>query len=275
MGLSLSVLIAIVLLLPGAAFVFATTRLSSPTAPSTGLEQQLSLSLAIALLAAIVAHVCGLVFLQLAVHFSPWIHQPNPTAVVQLLGGNSTSSAEAAPAAIGDHPICIAAYFSLLTAAMWGAGKQANRLLRDRDEADWYRLLKPDGADMVVLTAEVCLGRQVILYKGIVKDFRIGKNGDLERVVLIIAARKPLLANVSEASAEAASILEPKLDSNAGVVVESAAAPNEESLGGQRQQEQSSLGYGWTEIPGEHVVLQMKDAKTINLDYFWTQAPSY
>ncbi|MEP9641545.1 hypothetical protein [Xanthomonas euvesicatoria] len=235
MGLSLSVLIALALLLPGAAFVFAVTRLHSPTAPSTGLEQQLSLSLAVALIAAIFAHVMGIAGLQGLAYVWPAIHKPNLVAVIQLLGGVNTPAAAQAPRALGDHPFCIGTYVCLVTLAMWFVGKRANKVLQDREQADWFSLLRPAGAGFVVLTADFVMGGETVLYKGVVKEFRIAKTGELERVVLTIAARKPL-SEASQRSLEA----------------------------------HQTLGYGWTEIPGEAVVLQMKDAKTVNLDYFWT-----
>lgn len=252
MGLSLSVLIALVLLLPGAAFVFAVTRLHSPTAPSTGLEQQLSLSLAVALLAAIVAHVVGLLVLQAVVWLVPSLHRPDLVAVIQLLGGHTSPAAAQAPRALGEHPVCIGAYICLVTAAMWFAGKRANKMLQDREQADWFRLLRPEGVDMVVLTADFVMGGQTVLYKGIVKEFRIAKTGDLERVVLVIAGRKPLAA------------------ASLPVPVNGAVDADQPTLTEEQQEPARSLGHGWVEIPGEAVVLQMKDAKTVNLDYFWT-----
>lgn len=32
-----------------------------------------------------------------------------------------------------------------------------------------------------------------------------------------------------------------------------------------------SVGYGWIEVPEAKVVLQMRDAKTENLNHFWTE----
>lgn len=253
MGLSLSVLIALVLLLPGAAFVFAVTRLHSPTAPSTGLEQQLSLGLAVALLAAIAAHFVGLLTLEVAIWTVPSLHRPDLVAVVQLLGGQTTSAAAEAPKAIAEHPFCIGVYICLLTAAMWFAGKQTNGLLKDHEQADWYRLLKPENVDLVVLTADFVIGTHTVLYKGIVNEFRIAKTGELERVVLSIAARKPLSAVSLPVSGNAPGTGHP---------------PEIEE---EQAHSSRALGHGWIEIPGEAVVLQMKDAKTINLDYFWTQ----
>lgn len=257
MGLSLSVLIALVLLLPGAAFVFAVTRLHSPTAPSTGLEQQLSLSLAVALIASIAAHIAGLALLQLGACVLAGLHKPNLVAIIQLLGGQSTGDAALAPKAIGEHPFCIGAYISFLTAVMWFVGKQANSILKSREQADWYGLLRPEGVGLVVLTADFVMGGQTILYKGVVKEFRIAKTGDLERVVLGIAARKPWAV---------ASLPPTERDPDTGRAHQSSVADGDQDESGSPQ----SLGHGWIEIPGEAVVLQMKDAKTVNLDYFWT-----
>jgi hypothetical protein len=240
MGLSLSVLVALALLLPGAAFVFAVTRLHSPTAPSTGLEQQLSLSLAVALVAAIIAHLLLLLLLQAASQFVHGLHGPDLLAVFELLGGHNQAKAGAPLRALSEHPFCTGSYIIGATTGMWLAGKWVNTRIDTRERADWYQLLKPADADFVVMTADVAIGSGTYLFKGVVLEFRISKTGDLERVVLFIAARKSV-PMASQASMEGMN-----------------------GLG-------SSLGHGWTEVPGEKVVLQMRDARTINLDYFWTR----
>ncbi|NHF65287.1 hypothetical protein [Xanthomonas hortorum] len=210
-----------------------------------------------ALIAAILAHVMGLGVLELLAHAWPATHRPNLVAVIQLLGGFNTPAAAQAPRALGDHPFCIGAYISLLTVAMWFIGKRANKVLRDREQADWFRLLRPAGVGFVVLTADFVMGGETVLYKGVVKEFRIAKTGELERVVLRIAARKPL----SEAS-------QPSLEARPPVADDPGQLGLWPASGGDASNQ--ALGYGWTEIPGEAVVLQMKDAKTVNLDYFWT-----
>ncbi|WP_058836100.1 hypothetical protein [Luteimonas abyssi] len=258
MGLSLSVLVALVLLLPGAAFVFAVTRLHSPTAPSTGLEQQLSLSLAVALLAAIFAHAVAMGALLVVSACLP-LHTPDLVAVVHLLAGGSGAHALDAARALGGHPFCISAYFLLATASMWLLGKRANKVLRHREQADWFSLLRPEDVGFVVLTADFVMGGETVLYKGVVKEFRIAKTGELERVVLKIAARKPL---------SRASLPEQPVPVRGYDPDQSDLWPDE------LDDSPRSLGHDWIEIPGEAVVLQMKDAKTINLDYFWITSTS-
>lgn len=252
MGLSLSVLVALILLLPGAAFVFAVTRLHNPTAPSTGLEQQLSLSLAVALIAAICGHLLMLAVLQAGSWIFPSLHRPNLMAVIQLLGGHTNPSAASAPRALSEHPFCVGIYIVVVTLVMWTIGKRLNKRLDRKEPADWYQLLKPDEVDFVVLTADFTFSGETVLFKGVVLEFRTSKAGDLERVVLGIAARK---------SFALAGLPQP-------VQADSMATANE----GEVEDGDRSLGYGWIEIPGEKVVLQMRDAKTVNLDYFWTEA---
>lgn len=150
MGLSLSVLVALVLLLPGAAFVFAATRLHSATAPSTGLEQQLSLSLAVAPVAAIVGHLMSLAALQVTSAIWTGIHLPDLHAVVQLLSGNTTAAATATSQALSEHPFCAGSYILATAGLMWGVGRYANRYIQAREQVDWYHLLRPAAATNVV-----------------------------------------------------------------------------------------------------------------------------
>jgi hypothetical protein len=81
-----------------------------------------------------------------------------------------------------------------------------------------------------------------------VQEFSVGKDGNLERVVLPYAIKKPLPPY--------------KKKSADGVPPEQ--APPDASSG-------PELNDGWTEIPGEILVLQLKDSKTVNLDYFYEE----
>lgn len=236
MGLSLSVLVALVLLLPGAAFVFAATRLHSTAAPSTGLEQQLSLSLAVALVAAIGGHLSLLAILHVASNIWPVVHKPDLLAVIQLLGGNTNAAATLTAEAISEHPFCVGSYVLAAAGMMWSVGRRANKYIQTRDSADWYQLLRPAEAGFVVLTAQFTFGGETVLFKGVVLEFRTSRTGALERVVLAIAARKTTSRNVQRPIG------------------------NEEG---------AELGHGWIEIQGEVVVLQMQEAQTIHLDYLW------
>ncbi|WP_256776793.1 MULTISPECIES: hypothetical protein [unclassified Stenotrophomonas] len=178
--------------------------------------------------------------------FWPSSHRPDLLSVIQLLGGH-TAPAAAAPRALSEHPFCVGGYVVACTALMWGLGKFVNRRMTKKDPADWYQLLRPADVDFVVLTADFTMGGQVILFKGVVLEFRTSRSGDLERVVLGIAARKPLaIAGLPPPEAHPEEV-DKNDDDDAG----------------------RSLGHGWIEIPGEKVVLQMRDAKSVNLDYFW------
>lgn len=237
MGLSLSVLVALMLLLPGAAFVFAATRLHSSAAPATGLEQQITLSLAVALVAAITGHLLMLAALHVVAGIWPTMHRPDLFAVVQLLGGTANGEDSAISRAVSEHPFCVGSYILAAAGLMWGVGRSANRYIQTREPADWYQLLRPAEVGFVVLTADFAPDGEAALYKGVVDEFNTSRTGDLEWVVLAVAARKA-----------AVSIRHPLDDMDEAELV---------------------LGHGWVEMPGERVVLQMRGAKTVTLDYFW------
>jgi len=228
----------LVLLLPGAAFVFAATRLHSATAPSTGLEQQLSLSLAVAMVAAIVGHLLLLAALQVTSAIWTGIHLPDLHAVVQLLSGNTTAAGTATIQALSEHPFCVGSYILATAGLMWGVGRYANRYIQAREQVDWYHLLRPAEVSFVVLTAHFAMNGGTELFKGVVLEFRTSRTGELERVVLGVAARR----TISRAE-------QPRDDFDENGTL---------------------LGHRWVEVPCEVMVLQMKEAKTVNLDYFWT-----
>lgn len=244
MGLGLSAITALLLLLPGIAFVLGINRLLTPDSPPAPLDQHFSIGLILALVASILLHVVGVGL----IGGWAWLaHGPHPEpahAIVMLSGQVQGPVAEAALKGLGDYPLRIALYFLTLTLVGFYAGKFSNRFVYRRSAAVWSDLLSPviDQAEVafIVLTAEVNHGGTVYLYSGFLSEYRVGRDGALERVVLReYAARRPL--NMEGAENDVPPM------------------PNEDG----------SLPGGWLEIPGEAFVLQMKDVKTVNVDYFY------
>lgn len=239
MGLGLSALTAIVLLLPGIGFVLGINRLLSPASPPTPFDQHFSIGLLLALLASLLLHCLGLGVGELSARVTGG-PAPAPTYALLLLAGNLESNA--ASDMLRDlslHPVRIALYFILLTVLGFGIGRLANRWVPRRNAAAWSEILSPDFDEgelaFVVLTAEVSHGGRTFLYSGFLSDYVIGRDGALERVVFRdYAARRPL---------------------------EDGALPD---LMGS-----TVLPDRWLEIPGETFVLQMRDVKTVNVDYFF------
>lgn len=231
MGLSLSVLVALFFILPGATFVFGLTRLHSPNSPQTPLDQHLSIGLAIAIGAALMFQSA---WISLWIFISDNVGGPKPEATqfIALLSGDlKTPLAKAALYSTQEFPLRIALYFASLSLIAWYTGKQFNRRWIKRPLASWFDLLKPANADFVWLTADMHLDGRCYLFAGPVEEFSIARDGSLERVVLEYAVRKP--------------------------------------LDGPEEEEGFKLKDGWTEVPGEFVVLQMRDVKVINLDYIY------
>jgi hypothetical protein len=235
MGLGLAVLVALVVLLPGIAFVLGATRLHSPSGPSTPFDQHFSVGLITALLASIVFHTLALsvclFFAKLGLTTST-----DPAQVLPLLAGDVQSPlAGQSIESVRNNAIEIGLYFSLVTVFAWLGGKVFNRALPKRRTASWYDLLKPsaDNPDFVVITVDLKLDSECYLFSGVVREFSVGRTGMLERVVLVYATRRTLHTRATP---------------SAGMNV---------------------LEGGWIEIPGEYLVLQMQDARTINVDYFY------
>lgn len=238
MGLSLSVLVALAVLMPGAGFVFGFSRLHSPTTPTTALDQHFSVGLLVAVLAALVAHGIGNLLIS---WLAPVFAAPDIdlAQVASLLAGEVKSQQGfAALESLRTYFGRIATYLVVATYGMWRAGKWLNVKFRKVRTASWFDLLRPKNASFVVLTADLQMNDDCFLYSGVVQEFSIAKCGSLERVVLGFAARKPL--------------------SKAGLASEA-----------DETEDPRSLGHGWLEIPGEFVVLQMAKAQTINVDYFY------
>lgn len=231
MGLSLSVLVALYLLLPGIAFFFALSRLHRSNKPSTALDQQVSVGLAIAMFAAVVLQAFGYSVATI-LHFAfPLVPAPDAASVLLLLGGVvNGKEGTSAVAAAASTPGLVAVYFVVLTFVGARSGRSWNKRFRRSRNADYYELLHQEGVAFTVVTVDVQIGQNCFLYSGIAVEFNTATDGSLGRVVLEGAMRKP-------------HPYEPVVPAD----------PDN----------------GWIEIPGEFCVLQLKSCNTVNVDYWY------
>lgn len=245
---SLSVLVGLCIFLPGAAFVLGLTRLYNPSAPSSPIDQHFSAGLALAVAANIVLH--GISF-SLATGYTRARGWPEPDIgqVFALLSGDIKSAwGKAGVQSLAEFPLRVSSYFLFTAALAWSAGIFANRMIRLRPRASWSDLLRPQDVSFVWLTTEVQLDDTCYLFAGPVQEFSVGKDGNLERVVLPYAIKKPLPAHKKKFADD----------------THPEQSPQEASSG-------TELNGGWSEIPGEVLVLQLRDSKTVNLDYFYEE----
>lgn len=244
MGLGLSALTALVLLLPGIAFVFGLARLWSPTSSRSPFEQHFSAGLLIAIGSALLLHAFGIVWANVS-HLLGWTGAPAPSLALILLAGDlKAPGAAQALRTVENHPLLIATYFAFVSGVGLGAGRLANRWLPRPVRAEWAALLEmPEewrlGGAFAVLTTDVTHGNATWLYAGYLDDFMIDRDGRLERVVFRGYAARRLLSD--EAQPE----------------------PLDDPMYAPRDR--------WTEIPGEVFVLQMAQARTINVDFFFDE----
>ena len=237
MGLSLAVLAAILLLLPGAALLFGLER-GGPSTKQSPLDAQLSVNLAVAITCALILHV---VWLALWRWTLPQFDAPPPD-VKQLLMLFVADSKEPktllAFDSIEHYPVRIAAYFLGITGIGYLIGLGINKLLAKEGGALWDTLLSPpDAVQFIWVTADTELDGTSYLFAGYLRDFAVNREGKLERLVLGAPVRRPL-ERKPKSSVEAEDL------SNA-------------------------LVNDWTTIPGEFVILQMAHTRTINIDYFY------
>jgi hypothetical protein len=226
-GLSLAVLVALVFVLPGAAFVFTFQR-DVIHARQSGLDSHVSITLAMAITVALLANACWY-WLWSLICDRFGAPRPSAEAFLSLVGGGNAATSIQAIRSIAEHPVRIASYFCSLTAvgaALGSTFRSVSAFLRGRrDNALWGKLLSPSGVSLVGLTLDVELDGASVLFTGMLRDYAVDRAGELERVVLENAMRKPL-----------------------GKVVGSGDA-------------------AWHAIPGEFVVIRMLSTKTIRVDY--------
>lgn len=239
MNIALPAFIAFLLLLPG--FILRT-RLKR--AERTSLDfSPFGQVVAEAVLWAFFAH---LVWLTLS--FILFGQRFDPVVLMQLLSSASPAQAEAT-VQVGRHFEWVAAYFASMLAASFAVpsllravisryrlDREAHRLghvFRFHD-APWYYLLtgadfaREDEPDLIMVSAIVEVGKEPVLYVGVLDDFFFTSDGKLDRLVLQGVARRPLSADKT------------KNDSDA-----------------QR----------FYEIDGDSFVLRYSEAKTLNVQY--------
>jgi hypothetical protein len=234
-----SVIVGLLYVLPGILFVTGLTKLFSSREPSP-FDGQLSIGLMLALPAAIAMHFAWLI---VSSGISSWLATPEPSvshALRLLLSDPRSSEATQALATVSSYWGYIATYFVSLCITSFCLGKLSNKLFKHRRKADWYDLLRHE-ADFLWLTTELEMGGVPYLFAGVLKDFRISTDGTLDRVVLCAAVRRTLKR------------------------------PTAREM---RKKDERYQPGGWVPIPGEFVVLDMKKAQTINVDYWYLEGDS-
>jgi hypothetical protein len=234
-GLSLAVLVLLFGVMPGALFYSRLTKLHNPNNPATQLDQYFSMTLAVVLIAALVIHLLAC---SVANFLCAWLHLPTPDPVQVaglLLGDAKTDLWTQAISSIRQYPARISTYFLLVALIGLGAGTWVNAALKERKgKSSWYDLLTKPEVMFIILTTDIHLGDQCYLFSGWLTDFSCDKNGALDRVVLGYAQRR----------------LNPKKVDDFDFIHR---APER-----------------WEPIAGEELVLNMKECKTINLDYLYS-----
>lgn len=137
------------------------------------------------------------------------------TTLMNLLSANSTSQAQATARVAADFE-WIAFYFVTLLCASYAIPKLLRSLISkyrlDRDvapfsslfrfhEAPWYYLLTPadfsrnEEPDFIVVSAIVDVAGAAVLYVGVLDEFFVDSDGQLDRLVLQEVMRRPIAAD--------------------------------------------------------------------------------
>lgn len=214
MNVALPALIVFLVLLPG--FIF---RVRLKRAERTSLDfSPFGQVAAEAVLWALVVH---LVWLSIA--FLCCDRRFEPVVLMKLLSSAPASQIEAA-LAVGEQFRWIAAYFCTLLFASYAVpaalrsaisrfrldrGSSPFGLLFRFHDAPWYYLLsgadfeQDEAPDLIVVSAIVAVGKDAVLYVGILDEFRVDPDGQLDRVVLQGVSRRPIAKDKPGSGAEA------------------------------------------------------------------------
>ncbi len=203
MNVALPALIVFLVLLPG--FIF---RARLKRAERTSLDfSPFGQVAAEAVLWALVVHLAWL-----SIAFLCCERRFEPLVLLKLLSSAPASQIEAA-VAVGEHFRWIATYFCTLLFASYAVPaalrSAISRYRLDRGsspfgplfrfhDAPWYYLLtgadfaRNDAPDLIVVSAIVEVGKGAVLYVGVLDEFRVDPDGQLDRVVLQGVARRPI-----------------------------------------------------------------------------------
>jgi hypothetical protein len=206
MNVALPALIAFFILLPG--FIFRTNL---KRAERTSLDfSPFGQIVAEAILWALVLHLIWL-WLSLIV----FGHQFEPIVLMKLLSSAAPAQSEAADA-VGRQFNWISAYFATQISVSYLVPKIVRSVIShfrlDRadapfsalfrfHQAPWYYLLTgadfkaEDAPDIIVVSAIVEVGKEAVLYVGILDEFYVDTEGQLDRMVLQSVARRPISAD--------------------------------------------------------------------------------
>lgn len=242
MGLGLSALTALVLLLPGFAFVLGVSRLWGPSRKPTPFEQHFSAGVLIAIASAVLLHGIGLQVAEWTAALGLTLRPRPDFALVLLAGDLKAPLAAQALGALAHSWFAFVLHLGWLSVLGFEGGRILNRWMPRPPGAEWASLLEmPPEFDrdsgFAVLTTEVVHGDATWLYSGYLSDFATDREGKLERVVLRGYAARRLLRDEEIAERLDDPTFEPPTR--------------------------------WIEIPGEIFVLQMAGARTINVDFFF------
>ena len=203
MNVALPALIAFFLLLPG--FIFRTNL---KRAERTSLDfSPFGQVVAEAILWALVLHLAWLWLAHIAFQ-----HTFEPVVLMKLLSSAPAPQSEASDA-VGRQFNWIGAYFGSLIGVSYLIPKIVrfviSRCRLDRadarfsslfrfHQAPWYYLLTgadfkaEDAPDLIVVSAIVEVGKEAVLYVGILDEFYVDAEGQLDRLVLQGVARRPI-----------------------------------------------------------------------------------
>jgi hypothetical protein len=203
MNVALPALIVFLLLLPG--FIFRTRlKLAERTSLDYSPFGQVVVE---AVLWSVFAHL-----LWLSVSFLVFQHRLEPTVLMNLLSATPTTLVKANER-VGEDFEWISGYFVTLLLASYAVPKGLRSLISkfglDRDTArwsplfrfhgaPWYYLLtgadseKNDAPDFIAVSAIVDVAGEAVLYVGILVEFFVNSEGQLDRLVLREVMRRPI-----------------------------------------------------------------------------------
>jgi hypothetical protein len=201
-------------------------------------------------------------------------HVFSPGVALRLLASEPLAQARALQAVAAHAPWITAYFVSLLVFATLGPALLRGAITRWRldragsplspwlrfSKAPWYYLLS--GADfsadavpdVIAVSAVVDVAGQAVLYTGILEDYFVDPEGNLDRLVLQRVMRRPLTA-----------------DKNTDLSVDEIEATSSSSSSSSAERGAAARFYP---VDGDYFVLRYAEAITLNIEYIKLAEPS-
>ena len=205
MSLALPAALLLILALPGFIFVYSYRGSLRPQNDVMVSSESMSLGWILGLIGAVVSHAVWVPLANGILHFSGSDLSADIDSIAYLLAGEYKEGFDTHVQPLIQHPYLALCYFGSLYLVAGLAGTLLHNRVRALDldrkyailrfDNPWHYLFFPTADSIAVITVTCQHKDYTCLYAGILQSYQCTSSGELDRLVLLNAARAQLQAN--------------------------------------------------------------------------------